>query len=201
MQKTRLEAFSAGVIAIIITMVVLEIKAPESTDWIDIKPLMPKFLSYGLSFLFIAIYWVNHHHLLHTVKNVSSSIMWANIHLLFWLSLIPFATAWMGENEFKKMTVVAYAVLALLCGVAFNILQTTIVMNHRSQQLVQDIIKPTGWKSMGSLVLYSLAIPVALLIILLFQAGYFYSLLSYGLCQIKKLKKHLIPMNKFYPLT
>lgn len=164
MQKTRLEAFSDGVIAIIITIMVLEMKAPESTDWVDIKPLVPKFLSYGLSFLFIAIYWVNHHHLLHTVKNVSSSIMWANIHLLFWLSLIPFATAWMGENEFKKMTVVAYAVLALLCGVAFNILQTTIVMNHKSQQLVQDIIKPTGWKSMGSLVLYSLAIPVALFI-------------------------------------
>ena len=164
MQKTRLEAFSDGVIAIIITIMVLEMKAPESTDWVDIKPLVPKFLSYGLSFLFIAIYWVNHHHLLHTVKNVSSSIMWANIHLLFWLSLIPFATAWMGENEFKKMTVVAYAVLALLCGIAFNILQTTIVMNHRSQQLVQDIIKPTGWKSMGSLVLYSLAIPVALFI-------------------------------------
>ena len=164
MQKTRLEAFSDGVIAIIITIMVLEMKAPESTDWVDIKPLVPKFLSYGLSFLFIPIYWVNHHHLLHTVKNVSSSIMWANIHLLFWLSLIPFATAWMGENEFKKMTVVAYAVLALLCGVAFNILQTTIVMNHKSQQLVQDIIKPTGWKSMGSLVLYSLAIPVALFI-------------------------------------
>lgn len=164
MQKTRLEAFSDGVIAIIITIMVLEMKAPESTDWVDIKPLVPKFLSYGLSFLFIAIYWVNHHHLLHTVKNVSSSIMWANIHLLFWLSLIPFATAWMGENEFKKMTVVAYAVLALLCGIAFNILQTTIVMNHKSQQLVQDIIKPTGWKSMGSLVLYSLAIPVALFI-------------------------------------
>lgn len=164
MQKTRLEAFSDGVIAIIITIMVLEMKAPESTDWVDIKPLVPKFLSYGLSFLFIAIYWVNHHHLLHTVKNVSSSIMWANIHLLFWLSLVPFATAWMGENEFKKMTVVAYAVLALLCGVAFNILQTTIVINHKSQQLVQDIIKPTGWKSMGSLVLYSLAIPVALFI-------------------------------------
>ena len=164
MQKTRLEAFSDGVIAIIITIMVLEMKAPEGTHWIDIKPLVPKFLSYGLSFLFIAIYWVNHHHLLHTVKKVSPSIMWANINLLFWLSLIPFATAWMGENEFQKMTVVAYAVLALLCAVAFTILQATIVSNHKSQQLVQDIIKLRGWKSIGSLVLYFSAIPVALFI-------------------------------------
>ena len=164
MNKTRLEAFSDGVIAIIITIMVLEMKAPEGTDWLVIKPLIPKFLSYGLSFLFIAIYWVNHHHLLHTVKRVSSSIMWANVNLLFWLSLIPFATAWMGENHFEKKTVAAYAVLALLCGVAFNILQAVIVKSQKNQKGLQAIIKPTGWKSLGSIILYAAAIPVALFI-------------------------------------
>jgi uncharacterized membrane protein len=162
MQKTRMEAFSDGVIAIIITIMVLEMKAPEGTDWEKIKPLLPKFLSYGLSFLFIAIYWVNHHHLIHTVKNVTPSIMWANINLLFWLSLIPFATAWMGENHFEKITVVAYAVLALLCGIAFNILQNTIVRGHKNEKQLEQIIKPVGWKSTGSVLLYLIAIPIAL---------------------------------------
>jgi uncharacterized membrane protein len=162
--KTRLEAFSDGVLAIIVTIMVLEMHAPHGTDWASVKPLVPKFLSYGLSFLFVAIYWVNHHHLLHTVKRVTSSIMWANINLLFWLSLIPFATAWMGDNHFAGTTVAAYALLALLCGAAFNILQAAIVSAHRSQALVKDIVKPTGWKSMGSLILYLAAIPIALFI-------------------------------------
>jgi uncharacterized membrane protein len=162
MQKTRMEAFSDGVIAIIITIMVLEMKAPEGTEWEKIKPLLPKFLSYGLSFLFVAIYWVNHHHLMHTVKNVTPSIMWANINLLFWLSLIPFATAWMGENHFERITVVAYAVLALLCGVAYNILQTTIVRSHINQKQLEEVVKPKGWKSIGSVLLYLIAIPVAL---------------------------------------
>jgi uncharacterized membrane protein len=162
MQKTRMEAFSDGVIAIIITIMVLEMKAPEGTEWANVKPLLPKFVSYGLSFLFVAIYWINHHHLIHTVKNVTPSILWANINLLFWLSLIPFATAWMGENHFERITVVVYAVLALLCGVAFNILQTTIVRSHKNQKQLQDIIKPAGWKSLGSVLLYLIAIPIAL---------------------------------------
>jgi uncharacterized membrane protein len=162
MQKTRMEAFSDGVIAIIITIMALEMKAPEGTEWEKIKPLLPKFLSYGLSFLFVAIYWVNHHHLIHTVKNVTPSIMWANINLLFWLSLIPFATAWMGENHFEKITVVAYAVLALLCGIAFNILQNTIVRAHKNEKQLEEIIKPIGWKSTGSVLLYLIAIPIAL---------------------------------------
>lgn len=162
MSKTRLEAFSDGVIAIIVTIMVLEMKAPDGVEWVKIKPLVPKFLSYVLSFMFVAIYWVNHHHLLHAVKRVSSLIMWANVNLLFWLSLIPFATAWMGENHFEKVTVAAYAVLALLCGVAFNILQAAIVKSHISQIDLKDIIKPTGWKSLGSILLYSAAIPIAL---------------------------------------
>ncbi len=162
MEKTRLEMFSDAVIAIILTIMVLEMKAPEETDWASIKPLLPKLLSYGLSYLFIAIYWVNHHHLLHTIKNVTPSVMWSNMNLLFWLSLIPFATAWMGENHFERITVVAYSVLALLCGVAFNILQTTIVRSQRNEKQLEEIIKPKGWKSIGSVLLYIIAIPIAL---------------------------------------
>ncbi len=163
MNKGRLEAFSDGVIAIIVTIMVLEMKAPEGTSWQIIKPLMPKFISYMLSFLFVAIYWVNHHHLLHTVKKVKSSIMWANMNLLFWLSLIPFATAWMGENHFEKVTVVAYAVLALLCGLSFNILQSTICKHYSDNDLLVAVGKGR-WRSITAVVLYVLAIPTALFI-------------------------------------
>ncbi|MGZ6523146.1 MAG: TMEM175 family protein, partial [Bacteroidia bacterium] len=104
MTKTRLEAFSDGVIAIIITIMVLELKIPHSTNWEDIKPLFPTFISYVISFIMIGIYWGNHHHLLHTVNHVNSKMIWANLHLLFWLSLVPFATAWMGETRFDKIT-------------------------------------------------------------------------------------------------
>src|SRR5689334_16109865 len=122
MTKTRLEAVSDGVIAIIITIMLLELKTPHGTQWADIKPLIPVFLSYLLSFIMIGIYWGNHHHLLHTVAHVNSRMIWANLHLLFWLSLIPFATNWMGENNFNARTVAAYAVLLNLCGLAYFIL-------------------------------------------------------------------------------
>jgi uncharacterized membrane protein len=163
MNKTRLEAFSDGVLAIIITIMVLEMKAPEGTHWETIKPLIPKFISYALSFLFVAIYWVNHHHLLHTVKKVKSSIMWANVNLLFWLSLIPFATAWMGENHFEKITVVAYAVLALFCGLSFNILQTVICKHYNDSAMLAAVAKGR-WRSISAIVLYVLAIPTALFV-------------------------------------
>ena len=114
MTTTRLEAFSDGVLAIIITIMVLEIKVPHDTSWNAITKLLPIFNSYLLSFIFVGIYWGNHHHLLHTVKHVSWKIIWANMHLLFWLSLIPFATGWMGENHFEKNTVVVYGATLLL---------------------------------------------------------------------------------------
>lgn len=164
MNKTRLEAFSDGVIAIIITIMVLELKVPEGTAWENIKPLVPKFLSYALSFLFIAIYWVNHHHLLHAVKKVTPSIMWANINLLFWLSLIPFLTGWMGENHFDKITVAFYAVLALLCAISFNILQAAIIKSIGQNNSIVKIIKPTSWKNVISGIAYLSAIPIALYI-------------------------------------
>ena len=162
MNKTRLEAFSDGVIAIIITIMVLEMRAPEGISWEIIQPLIPKFLSYFLSFLFLAIYWVNHHHLLHTVKKVTSYIMWANINLLFWLSLIPFATAWMGENHFEKYTVTCYAVLALLCGIAYSILQVTIEKSYANNSELKRIIKHQKYKGIISVIAYTLAIPLAL---------------------------------------
>jgi uncharacterized membrane protein len=122
MTKTRLEAFSDGVIAIIITIMVLELKVPHDASWSALASLWPVALSYIVSFINIGIYWGNHHHLLHTIKEVRGGILWANLHLLFWLSLMPFATAWMGENHFEQNTVIVYALLANCCGFAYNIL-------------------------------------------------------------------------------
>ena len=162
MNKTRLEAFSDGVIAIIVTIMVLEMKAPEGTSWEMIKPLVPKFESYALSFLFIAIYWVNHHHLIHTVKKVNSGIMWANVNLLFWLSLVPFATAWMGENHFDKITVAVYAVLALFCGLSYNILNILIAKNYSEELKLKLSASKVKAKSVAAIALYTFAIPVAI---------------------------------------
>src|SRR5688572_21519211 len=130
MTTTRLEAFSDGVLAIIITIMVLEIKVPHSADWGALVKLIPVFNSYVLSFVFIGIYWGNHHHLLHTIKQVNWKIIWANMHLLFWLSLVPFATGWMGENHFVQNTVVVYGAILLFSGIAFTILQLIIHREH-----------------------------------------------------------------------
>jgi uncharacterized membrane protein len=161
MGKARLEAFSDGVLAIIITIMVLEMKAPSSVEWTSLQPIIPKFLSFGLSFLFVAIYWVNHHHLLHAVSKISPGIMWANINLLFWLSLIPFTTAWMGETHFEKLTVTVYALLALLCGVAYNVLQLAIKKGHKNQPVLIDAVRPSGLKEISSILMYALSIPIA----------------------------------------
>lgn len=126
MQKNRLEAFSDGVIAIIITIMVLEIKTPEFPNWEGFVKLFPTLFGYLLSFIFVGIYWNNHHHLLHTAKRVTSNMMWANLNLLFWLSLVPFATKWMGQTNFDKFPVIIYAMLALFSGIAYNILSQTI---------------------------------------------------------------------------
>lgn len=164
MEKTRLEAFSDGVIAIIVTIMVLELKAPEGTNRVAIKPLVPKFISYVLSFLFVAIYWVNHHHLLHTVKKVKPSIMWANMNLLFWLSLTPFVTAWMGENHFERITVTVYAVLALLCGISYTVLEKSIIIHYDDSAQLKSTLPKRKYKGIVSIVLYSSAIPIALFV-------------------------------------
>lgn len=161
MEKTRLEAFSDGVFAIIITIMVLELKAPHGSDWQTLKTLLPTFTSYILSFLFAGIYWVNHHHLLHTVKKINSGIMWANLNLLFWLSLIPIATGWMGENNFASNPVAVYSVLLLLCGFSFTILQQTIEKNIQDDSALSIALKRTRWKGFISIAGYTCALVFA----------------------------------------
>ncbi|MDB5228778.1 MAG: hypothetical protein JWN78_2971 [Bacteroidota bacterium] len=161
MNKSRLETFSDGVIAILITIMVLELKVPHSVEWFSIKQLIPVFISYTLSFIFIAIYWANHHHLLFATKYVNASIMWANLNLLFWLSLVPFATAWMGENNFAKNPVILYAVLLLMCGVAFSILQHVISRTDVHNETLLLAMKKGERKGYISLFGYSASIPLA----------------------------------------
>ncbi|MFC3626679.1 TMEM175 family protein [Vogesella amnigena] len=127
MGKNRLEAFSDGVLAIIITIMVLELKVPHGSDFSALAPLLPSFWSYVLSFIYVAIYWNNHHHLLHATRHVSASVLWANLHLLFWLSLFPFATGWMGENHFAPLPTAAYGVVLLMAAIAWYLLQFSIM--------------------------------------------------------------------------
>ena len=161
MTKTRLEAFSDGVLAIIITIMVLEIKIPHSPEWADLRALSDIFLGYFLSFLFVGIYWANHHHLLHTVKRVSAGIIWSNLNLLFWLSLIPFATGWMGENHFAQNTVIVYSVVLILCAVAYTILQKTIESCNKMDPKMAEAHAGQARKGAISVALYVVAIVCA----------------------------------------
>jgi uncharacterized membrane protein len=160
MGKGRLEAFSDGVIAIIITIMVLELRVPQGGDLSSLKPLIPKFLCYLLSFIYLGIYWNNHHHMFHAVKEVNGGSLWANLHLLFWLSLIPFTTAWMGENNFTKWPVVFYGFVLFMDAIAYTILSETLIHNHeKNSKLAMAIGK--DFKGKLSLALYALAIIVA----------------------------------------
>jgi uncharacterized membrane protein len=161
MTKNRLESFSDGVIAIIITIMVLELKTPHDTTWEAIKPLFPVFISYVISFILLGIYWGNHHHLIHTLSHLNSKIIWANLHLLFWLSLIPFATAWMGENNFDKITVVVYAVLQTICSGAYFILLRLIMNTHHHDPELLIPLHKQAKKGRLSVIAYALAIPAA----------------------------------------
>ena len=161
MNKSRLEAFSDGVLAIIITIMVLEIKVPHGSEWTELKPLIPVLISYVLSFVFVGIYWGNHHHLLHSVKQVTSGIIWANLNLLFWLSLIPFATGWMGENHFAANTVSVYGILLLICGIAFTILQKAVEKNAHDLEALQKAFTNLNKKGIASIIGYLLAISLA----------------------------------------
>ncbi len=160
MGKTRLEAFSDGVIAIIITIMVLELKAPHGADLKALGPLLPAFLSYLLSFIYIGIYWNNHHHMLHSVREVSGAILWANLHLLFWLSLVPFTTAWMGENHFAAAPTAIYGLVLLLAGIAYWILQRTIIATQGSDSLLAAAVGK-DLKGKISPALYAIAIAAA----------------------------------------
>lgn len=140
MNRGRLEAFSDGVLAIIITIMVLEIKVPHGEEIKDLIPLIPIFLSYILSFIYIGIYWNNHHHMLQTVKKVSGGILWANLHLLFWLSLVPFVTGWMGENNFAWQPIALYGFILLMAAIAYFILQTTIIKSQGAESVLKNAI-------------------------------------------------------------
>ena len=161
MNKNRLEAFSDGVIAIIITIMVLEIKTPHDTSWKALEEQLPIFSSYLLSFVCIGIYWGNHHHLLNAASHVNASIIWSNINLLFWLSLIPFATGWMGENHYAQNAVILYAILLLVCGISFTILQLCIERIIKNNSNLLKAFAGLRQKGIFSVVCYCLAIILA----------------------------------------
>ena len=161
MGKTRLEAFSDGVIAILITIMVLEFKTPEGNDWAALRVLAPKFSAYALSFVFLGIYWNNHHHMFHVTKHVTGAILWANLHLLFWLSLVPFATAWMGETSLAPAPTAIYGGIMLLAGLAYYILKTAIIASQGAHSPLKAAVG-SDTKGKISPVMYALAIPIAL---------------------------------------
>jgi uncharacterized membrane protein len=162
MNKTRLEAFSDGVLAIIITIMVLELKIPHGADWNSVKPIFPTLGSYVLSFVFVGIYWANHHHLVHTVERVNGKIIWANLHLLFWLSLLLVATGWMGENGFDSVTVAVYGTLCVCCGLAYTVLGLTIASSRTTEHAISSAVsKQLKTKGALSTVLYISSIPLA----------------------------------------
>src|SRR5215472_6738006 len=162
MDKNRLEAFSDGVIAIIITIMVLELKRPQGARFADLAPVVPVFASYVLSFIYVGIYWNNHHHLFHTTHRVSAGILWSNLHLLFWLSLLPYATAWMGENHVAPVPTAVYGVVLLLAGVAYYVLQSTIIAQQGPGSLLASAVG-RDWKGKVSPVIYLSAVPLAFL--------------------------------------
>ena len=162
MGKGRIEAFSDGVLAIIITIMVLEMKTPRDAELSALRPLAPVFLSYVLSFLYLGIYWSNHHHLLYVAHRVNGAIMWANLHLLFWLSLVPLVTRWMGENHFAPVPTALYGVILLLAGIAYRLLQRTILLQEGPGSTLAAAVG-SDWKGRVSLLIYGIAIPLAFL--------------------------------------
>ena len=162
MTKGRLEAFTDGVIAILITILVLELRAPHGAELEALRPLFPTVLSYILSFVFIAIYWNNHHHLMHAVRHVDGRVLWANVHLLFWLSLVPFATAWMGDNHFAELPVAMYGGVLFMSGVGYTILVRMLLARHGPSSTLARAVGADrkGWLS---LLLYGTAVPIAFL--------------------------------------
>ncbi len=161
MGKSRLEAFSDGVIAIIITIMVLELKAPHGDNFASFEPILPVFLSYILSFVYVGIYWNNHHHMLHTVERVNGKILWANLHLLFWLSIVPFVTNLMEENHFSAVPTILYGIVLLMAGFAYSILQYCIISSHGGKNSLLAKAVAQDWKSKASLALIFVAIMIA----------------------------------------
>jgi uncharacterized membrane protein len=171
MGKGRLEAFSDGVIAIIITIMVLELKVPHGDSFESLAPLVPVFLSYVLSFVYVGIYWNNHHHMLHACTKVSGAVLWANLHLLFWLSLFPFATGWMGENHFARMPSALYGAVLLMAAIAYWVLQQTIIASEGPASVLKSAVGG-DWKGKLSPLVYLLAIASTFWVQWLAQALY-----------------------------
>jgi uncharacterized membrane protein len=162
MSTTRLEAFSDGVIAILITIMVLELEIPHGVDLAALGPLVPVLLSYVLSFVYLGIYWTNHHHLLHMTERITGGILWANLHLLFWLSLIPFVTGWVGENHFGAVPMAAYGIVLLASAMAYTLLQQLIIKDQGATSRLREAVG-RDWKGKASVILYALGIPGAFL--------------------------------------
>lgn len=158
MHKTRLEAFSDGVLAIILTIMVLELKVPHGDNLAALKPLLPVFLSYVLSFVYVGIYWNNHHHMLSSARHINGTVLWANLHLLFWLSLTPFATGWMGENHFAPATLAVYGVVLLGSAIAYFILQGRLIAVNGPDSALAHAVAGRDWKGRISPVLYCVGI-------------------------------------------
>jgi uncharacterized membrane protein len=190
MNKNRLEAFSDGVLAIIITIMVLELKPPHGSDWAAVQPLMPVFISYVMSFLFVGVYWGNHHHLLHLVKNFSSGIMLANLNLLFWLSLVPFVTGWVGENHFAPLPVMVYGLLLTVCGISYTVMQKVIESCNKDNRQVKLLLKQQTRKGLLSVFLYVSAAGIAWLNAYISIAIYFLVAIMW-LVPDKKIEKAL----------
>lgn len=178
MGSGRLEAFSDGVLAIIITIMVLDLKVPHGTEPAALLPLLPIFLNYALSFVYVGIYWNNHHHMLHATEHVTGGILWANLHLLFWLSLIPFVTGWMGENHFGATPTALYGVVLLMCAIAYSILQLAIIADQGEDSL---LARAVGHDIKGKIspLLYAAAIPLAFYDTRLAQALYVFAALMW----------------------
>ena len=171
MTKGRLEAFTDGVMAVIITIMVLELKAPHGANLAALEPLMPVFLTYILSFVYLGIYWNNHHHMLHATDRINGGILWANLHLLFWLSLVPFTTAWMGENHFASWPVAVYGIVLLLAAIAYFVLTRALIRLHgRGSALATSIGRDRKGKL--SIAIYAAAIPLAFVQPWISEAGY-----------------------------
>lgn len=176
MNKGRLEAFSDGVLAIIITIMILEMKVPHGTEFSDLRPMLPVFLSYVLSFIYIGIYWNNHHHMMHTVKRVTGDILWANLHLLFWLSLVPFVTGWIGENHFAKVPMMLYGIILLMAAIAYFVLQSTIIRHHGPNSI---LVKAIGRDIKGKISPILYVVGIASGFIQVWIAGALYVLVAF----------------------
>jgi len=160
MSKTRLEAFSDGVIAILITIMILELKIPHGTTWSALGPVLPSFLTYILSYIYLGIYWNNHHHMFHATERVTGGVLWANLHLLFWLSIVPFVTGWMGENHNAPLPTAIYGCVLVMAALAYTILQNSIIKHQRPDSMLAKAVG-SDLKGKISIVLYLIAIPSA----------------------------------------